>query len=98
MHGNGTQSWGVAITSFVDTKNPVGRQKLVPLTIWDATAKKMEACYVICLVFLVNYSVNTTTFDMEVLIEDTGCFGVQQQAQVLSQLSFPAALLCLLQT
>ena len=52
-----TRRWDAVLgdntsTSFTDTGTLLGRQKVVPVTSWDATSKQIEAWTVFCKVFL----------------------------------------------
>ena len=74
------------------------KQKVVPITGWEAVAKQMEPWGVVCDVFLGNNSVHPGTYKVLGLLKDTTGVGARIWEQAHRQSTFPTALLRLIQT
>ena len=68
---------GDALTSFADTSLLLTKQRIEPLTIWEAAENQLEAWGVFCHVFLGDTVVHPATYEVYTLVEETTHVGAR---------------------
>ena len=72
---------GVTLASFVDMILILGGKKVALVASWYKSASKLEAWYVICVIFLGDILGQSATFNMVTLVEEREIVSAQIQAQ-----------------
>ena len=68
---------GGALASFADTSLLLGKQRVEPVTSWEAAEKQIEAWGVFCHVFLGDTVVHPATYEVYTLVEETTHVGAR---------------------
>ena len=71
---------GDALTSFADTSLLLAKQRVKPVTSWEAAEKQLEAWGVFCHVFLGDTAFHPATYKVCTLVEETAYAGVRLRA------------------
>ena len=67
----------------------MGKQKIYPVTSWDAAAKQIEAWTVFCAIFLGDLYHHTSTLEMGLVIKETKVFIYCLRIKSQQQSDFP---------
>ena len=89
---------GGALTSFSETSLLLAKQRVEPVTSWEAAKKQLESWGVFCHVFFGNADVHLATYEVFTLAKETAYVGARLRAQTQRQPDQPVSLLSLLHT